>query len=532
MKKSGAALVVVPLLLIVGFVLTILLLLQPPPSSACGADAELGAGPTPGNLGGVGGTGITAAELATVRSSSLAAGNNFTEGIFQATSYGPPWGGIQGAGISTAAGLRINGGAPRKYFVATDPAVISSGQWLYIWPNPFNWRGPFLAADTGGAIDGRHIDIYDWRGRSFQLQWNRSVDVTRAPSSPLGLSPGDMPAGGGTPPLAPPTTSSTATPAPAASGPVLNVGDSLAEGTGPELVQKLTGQTVTTLAARNRTSSQGLSILRGVATLPSTIVVQLGTNDTDVSMFRANVRSVVALARAASATVWWVNISRPILDGTSASELNDVLADEAARHSNLKIIDWNAAVASGTVDLADGVHPSAAGYKTRAGLIADALGGAATAAGDCGSAAPGSLGELTGTPESIVNGVVEYAHANGFPNITAETVRVANAAHSVLTTSNNTSDHKGPPEVAWAADFSNGSSPTPQMDALARAIAGAFSIPWEGSGLVSAGNAEYRLQLIYRTCGGGDHWNHVHFGVKKVPGVRPAQTEPSTPRPC
>jgi len=70
------------------------------------------------------------------------------------------------------------------------------------------------------------------------------------------------------------------------------------------------------------------------------------------------------------------------------------------------------------------------------------------------------------------------------------------------------------------------------MDALARTIAGAFSIPWQGSGLVSAGNAEYRLQLIYRTCGGGDHWNHVHFGVKKVPGVRPAQTLPSTPRPC
>jgi 3D (Asp-Asp-Asp) domain-containing protein/lysophospholipase L1-like esterase len=528
LKKSGAAsLVVVPLLLIVGFVLTILLLLQPPPSSACGAGSELGTGPTPGNLGGIGGTGITAAELATVRSSSLAAGNHFTEGIYQATSYGPPWGGIQGAGIATAAGLRINGGSPHKYFVATDPAVISSGQWLYVWPNPFNWQGPFLAADTGGAIDGRHIDIYDWRGRSFQLQWNRPVEVTRGPSSPLGPGPGDMSPGGGAPPLAPTTT----TPAPAASGPVLNVGDSLAEGTGPELEQKLTGQTVTTLAARNRTSSQGLSILRGVATLPRTIVVQLGTNDSNVATFRANVRSVVALARAASATVWWVNISRPILGGTSASQLNDVLADEAARHSNLKIIDWNAAVASGTVDLADGVHPSAAGYKARAGLIADALGGAG-GGGACGSAAAGSLGALTGSPESIVNGVVEYAHANGFPNVTIETVRVANAAHSVQTTSGNTSDHKGPPHFAWAADISNGTSPTTEMDALAAAIAGAFSIPWQGSGLVSAGNDEYRLQLIYRTCGGGDHWNHVHFGVKKVPGIRPAQTQPSTARPC
>jgi 3D (Asp-Asp-Asp) domain-containing protein len=363
-------------LLIVGFVLTILLLLQPPPSSACGTGGDLGAGPSPGNLGGLGGTGITGAELATVRSSPLAAGNRFTEGIFQATSYGPPWGGIQGAGIATAAGLRINGGAPHKYFVATDPAIISSGQWLYVWPNQFNWRGPFLAADTGGAIDGRHIDIYDWRGRNFQLQWNRPVDVTRGPSSPLGPGPSDMSPTGGSPPLANTTTTPTAT---------------------------------------------------STTTTPTT---------------------------------------------TAGAPL------------------------------------------------------------DCASAAPGSLGELTGTPEAIINGVVEYAHANGFPNVTVETVRVANAAHSVQTTSGNTSDHKGPPDFAWAADISNGTSPTTEMDALAATIAGAFSIPWQGSGLVSAGNDEYRLQLIYRTCGGGDHWNHIHFGVKKVPGVRPAQTSPSTARPC
>jgi len=313
---------------------------------------------------------------------------------------------------------------------------------------------------------------------------------------------------------------------------VLNLGDSLAVGSAPELERKLTGRTVTTLAARDRTSAQGLSILRGVSTVPSTIVVQLGTNDSDVRAFRANVRSIVAVARLASAKVWWVNISRPVLNGTSASELNAVLTAEAARQDNLQIIDWKAAVAAATVQLSDDVHPTAAGYDKRATLIADALAGADSTLGACSSAAPGSLGELAGSPEQIVNGVVEYAHANGFPNVTVESVRIANAAHDVQTTSGNTSDHKGPPDFAWAADFSNGNAPTPQMDALAATIAGAFSIPWQGSGLVSAGNAEYRLQLIYRTCGGGDHWNHVHFGVKKMPGQRPPTTGPSTPRPC
>ena len=191
MKRSGVlTLVVAPLLVIVGLVLGILLLLQPPETSACAAASDA-VGPVEGNLGGVSGTGITAAELATVRSSPLA-GTNFTEGVFNSTAYGPPWGGIQGAGISTAAGIRLNGGAPRKYFVATDPAVISSGQFLYASPNPFGWQGPFLAADTGGAIDGRHIDFYDWRGRATQLQWNRPTTVTRGPTSPLGPGPGDM----------------------------------------------------------------------------------------------------------------------------------------------------------------------------------------------------------------------------------------------------------------------------------------------------------------------------------------------------
>ena len=50
--------------------------------------------------------------------------------------------------------------------IAVDPALIGHGQLVYLWPNPFGWRGPFLAADTGSAIQGRRIDFYDWRGRA------------------------------------------------------------------------------------------------------------------------------------------------------------------------------------------------------------------------------------------------------------------------------------------------------------------------------------------------------------------------------
>ena len=137
-------------------------------------------GPAVDSLGGVAGSGVTRAELETVRSSPLA-GSTLTTGVFHSTAYGPPWGGLQGLGMATAGGLPIAGGAPKRYVIATDPRVISLGQWVYAWPNPFGWHGPFLAADTGGRIKGRAIDFYDWRGRAYQKRWNRPTEVSEGP---------------------------------------------------------------------------------------------------------------------------------------------------------------------------------------------------------------------------------------------------------------------------------------------------------------------------------------------------------------
>lgn len=127
-----------------------------------------------------------------------------------------------------------------------------------------------------------------------------------------------------------------------------------------------------------------------------------------------------------------------------------------------------------------------------------------------GSADSSGMGVLEGTPEDIVNQVIDYAHANGFPAVTRESVRAANATHGP-TTSGSISDHQGPPDVRWAADMSNGVT-TPEETHLAAAIAKAFNIPWNGSGLVTHESGGYRMQLIYKTMEGGNHYNHVHFG--------------------
>jgi 3D (Asp-Asp-Asp) domain-containing protein len=100
-------------------------------------------------------------------------------GSWLATSYGPPWGGIEGNGV-TATGVDLRS-APPRLEIAVDPSVIPLGSWVYVQPNPFGTERPFYAADTGGAIRGRHIDIYDWRGRASQQAWGaRGVTVTPA----------------------------------------------------------------------------------------------------------------------------------------------------------------------------------------------------------------------------------------------------------------------------------------------------------------------------------------------------------------
>lgn len=136
--------------------------------------------------------------------------------------------------------------------------------------------------------------------------------------------------------------------------------------------------------------------------------------------------------------------------------------------------------------------------------------------------APGNRGPvLTDKPvgrnaKAIIDSVaIPLARKNGI-NATAASVAAANRRHSPVTLTGGRSDHSGPPAERWAADLSNGSSPTPQMDALAADIARAFDIPWDGSGAQSVTHNGIRYQLIYRSLVGGNHFNHVHIGVEIV----------------
>lgn len=77
-----------------------------------------------------------------------------------------------------------------------------------------------------------------------------------------------------------------------------------------------------------------------------------------------------------------------------------------------------------------------------------------------------------------------------------------------------TSDHHVSQTRSSAADMSNGSSPTPQMDKTCREIATLLGHPEFRAGNLRVTLHGYRVQLLYRTNLGGNHFNHVHVGVR------------------
>jgi 3D (Asp-Asp-Asp) domain-containing protein len=176
------------------------LVIQSAATTLCGSDAALASAgfQGPGSLGGVGGTGVTREEYRRL-SDHPSAGGRPLAGTYVSTAYGPPWNSLQGFGV-TAGGIDLRPAKP-KYIVAVDPSRVPIGFPVYLWPNPFSWKGPFIAADTGGAILGARIDFYDWRGRATQYAWGtRDTKLATAPAEagiPGGGKPTLKPPGGG-----------------------------------------------------------------------------------------------------------------------------------------------------------------------------------------------------------------------------------------------------------------------------------------------------------------------------------------------
>lgn len=140
------------------------------------------------------------------------------------------------------------------------------------------------------------------------------------------------------------------------------------------------------------------------------------------------------------------------------------------------------------------------------------------------STAPGdSTGPIVGTPKSIIDYIAIPIAAEAGVTKTIAGNDNDNAHHTHL---GSASDHAGPPDFKWAADFGIGpdirggtnEAGAAKGDAVAQALATRFAIPWTGEGISNATHSGFRFQLLWRyeSAQAGNHYTHVHFGVRRA----------------
>jgi dienelactone hydrolase len=180
-----------------------------------------------------------------------------------------------------------------------------------------------------------------------------------------------------------------------ASASVLVVGDSLVVGTAPYLRGQLS-ESVQSDGRVGRPSPEAVSVLRSKFSGQRVVVFDAGVNDdparpATLSHDLASVRSLVSGRCLVVATM-----SRPPYHGVTVDGLNRAVRSFASSSSNVQLVDWrSAALSHPQLINSDGVHPTPAGYRLRAGLFAQAI----SACGSSGGSAPPSGGlPAPGTP--------------------------------------------------------------------------------------------------------------------------------------
>ena len=112
---------------------------------------------------------------------------------------------------------------------------------------------------------------------------------------------------------------------------------------------------------------------------------------------------------------------------------------------------------------------------------------------------------------SIAKGLSNVAKNNGLSVMSEKRDRKNTASGGV-------SDHWVGSKTSYAFDLSNGSSPTKEMDRTARQLLSQFGAEWDGKSPIvfNTNHNGYRIQILYRTNVGGNHFNHIHVGVRKL----------------
>ena len=146
----------------------------------------------------------------------------------------------------------------------------------------------------------------------------------------------------------------------------LMVGDSILDGSSDAITAGLAGWTLAIDAVVGRSASGGIAPVEGALATPDAVVIELGTNDHDAVVFRANVDRILAAPAVAGADVIvWVTARNP--EPVTAS-VNREIRGALAMLPHGTVADWDRAVPPDALN-GDGVH-LAPGNE---GLFADFL---------------------------------------------------------------------------------------------------------------------------------------------------------------
>lgn len=129
------------------------------------------------------------------------------------------------------------------------------------------------------------------------------------------------------------------------------IGDSILDGARDALPVVLPRWRITLDAEIGRTSSGGLSLIaQAAASAPEVVVVELGTNDEDPAVFRANAEAMLSALAPVPLVLWVV----PHSPATQVPAISQELREAVALHPNAAVADWDAFAPEEA--LADGVH--------------------------------------------------------------------------------------------------------------------------------------------------------------------------------
>ena len=154
----------------------------------------------------------------------------------------------------------------------------------------------------------------------------------------------------------------------AQAGPVLVVGDSLEVGTGPYLREELRSVELDIDAKTGRSSTQGLVALRrDLRPRYRVVVFDLGVNDGAAASVAANL--ITARQITGDRCLVVSTLHGP---GAYVDPANRAIHAFADANPEVVLVDWDAAADPALLN-PDGVHPTPAGYATRARVVADGI---------------------------------------------------------------------------------------------------------------------------------------------------------------